>query len=195
MAAPGRKRRLPVLSGAGASAGADAGADAGARPRPRWQWLLLGVALIVAAWLPLAALAAAAMRHSVLASLGGADPSGAQRLPAVLDAATRQRLALFWALGSLLSLALAACLGGLALRRWGGAVAARLAGWAGACVACLAVALAAAPIAAASGALGVVATLFISGAVAAASARLGARLGLRLVDRQGARLSSPGRRR
>ncbi len=149
------KRRLPVLNSP--SAGGD-----DAEPRKPWQWVGFGTLAIFTAWIPLAALAAAA----------------ASRLPP--DASEQARLAPGWIVVGLYAAALAvgAGLGGFLVGRWGsegvGVREAALAGLGAAVVAALVTWASSGPSAGA---------LFV-GLVALPMAALGGRAGLRARLRQ-----------
>jgi hypothetical protein len=92
---PSPKRRLPVLNSPGAPPD-----EAVRRP---WQWAGFGALAIVTAWIPLAALAGAAV--SRLPAGGGREPSAAAGLALVGLYAG--------------ALALGAALGGFLVGRWG----------------------------------------------------------------------------
>jgi hypothetical protein len=93
---PSPKRRLPVLKTPGAQP------DEAESRRP-WQWAGFGALAIFTAWIPLAALAGAAVAHLPLATGGGA--AAGVTLVAIYAAA----------------LAVGAGLGGFLVGRWGAA--------------------------------------------------------------------------
>jgi hypothetical protein len=98
------KRRLPLV-GTGGATGASADDD-DAAPRSVWQWVGFGAALLLTAWLPLAALVGALAAK--LASGSQADPAGALRAGVAIVGL------------HVVALALASFGGGFVVGRWGG---------------------------------------------------------------------------
>ncbi len=115
-----QKRKLPVISNAPAPAEDE-------ETRPPWHWVVLGVVLTFAAWLPLAWIATVATRELVLPRFGinTSDGTAAAQAMANMSTADSARLAFANFLPQAVCAGLAAFGGGFVIARFGAGVGAR----------------------------------------------------------------------
>jgi len=110
----GEKKRLPVLSSTPSSS-----EDEGEAPRPGWHWVVLGVVLTFAAWVPLAWLATAFTRALILPRFGFPAEDDPAKLLASLDDAKRTQIGLAMAIPQALGAAASAAGAGFVVGRFG----------------------------------------------------------------------------
>ncbi|HEY8080239.1 MAG TPA: hypothetical protein VIF62_39185 [Labilithrix sp.] len=132
------RRRLPVIQSPPKNE------DDGEEDRPPWQWIGFGTVAIFAAWLPLAYLAGAVVKHAVEPYVGGAvTPEEYAARYAALAPDVRVRLAAIQWIPHALAFAMAAFAGGFLVGRFGKGTRPREAAAAGAATAVIALGIAA----------------------------------------------------
>ena len=167
------RRRLPVVQEPRPAEPPEGEDEA----RPPWHWIGFGVVAIFAAWLPLAAAAAALARRAYEGTFGsGAGEAEVARTLAAMTAGERVRFTLSQAVPQAAALALAAFAGGYLVGRFGRGTRPREAAIAGAGTALMATAL---TIRGLQLGLATLVTVLVTFALATGFAALGGRSGVR----------------